>query len=172
MSYCFEDTREGDYDLNDVVIKAYRIDETTIEYRIVACGAFDEVAIYGLNVPSIDGKEVHGLFGVENPKTFINTNGSDYGYVSSGQIKVNKEFTFVDNGPRPSIKDLTTGEIVGLSEVGQAPHGIMIPTDFKYPKEKVCITKAYLNFGKWAADKDYLSTKWYNDEPVKGTVVE
>jgi len=171
-TYCFEDTRNGDYDLNDVVIKAYRLNETTVEYCVVACGAYDELEILNSGIPAFEGKEVHSLFGVTNPKTFINTNGSDYGIVSSGMITVEKEFTFLNHGPKFSIKDLTTGEIVGLSELGQAPHGLMIPTDFKYPKEKVRITAAYKNFGKWAENKDYLSTLWYNDEPVKGTVVE
>ena len=170
-TYCFEDTRNGDYDLNDVVIKAYRKNETTVEYCIVACGAYHELEIQNSGIRAFKG-EVHRLFGVENPETFINTNGTDYGIVSSGDITVDKEFTFLNKGPKFSIKDLTTGELVGLSEKGQAPHGIMIPTDFKYPREKVRITKAYLNFGKWAENKDYLSTLWYNDKPVVGTVVE
>ena len=170
-TYCFEDTRNGDYDLNDVVIKAYRKNETTVEYCIVACGAYDELEILNSGISAFEG-EVHSLFGVEDPKTFINTNGTNYGIVSSGDITVNEEFTFLNKGPKFSIKDLTTGEVVGLSEKGQAPHGIMIPTDFKYPREKVSITKAYLNFGKWAENKDYLSTLWYNDKPVVGTVVE
>ena len=44
-TFCFEDTEKGDYDLNDVVIKAKRINKTTVEYSIVACGAYDKLFV-------------------------------------------------------------------------------------------------------------------------------
>ena len=40
FTYCFEDTKtDSDYDMNDVVIKAIRTDETTIEYRLASASA-------------------------------------------------------------------------------------------------------------------------------------
>ena len=39
-TFCFEDTKNGDFDMNDVVIKAVREDATTVRYSIVACGAY------------------------------------------------------------------------------------------------------------------------------------
>ena len=49
-TYCFEDTKVGDYDLNDVVIKAKRLSETRVEYSIVACGAYDELYVKNINI--------------------------------------------------------------------------------------------------------------------------
>ena len=41
-TYCFEDTQLGDYDMNDIVIKAKR-NGNNVEYSLVACGAYDEL---------------------------------------------------------------------------------------------------------------------------------
>lgn len=168
FTYCFEDTPEGDYDLNDVVIKATRVNETTVEYSIVACGAYDEIKIHGLNIPAIEKDEVHKLFGVTNPQTFINTNGINYTNYPTGRRTVDEKFSFLDTNTHPWIEDLTTGEKVRMSKKGQAPHGILIPTDFAYPTEKTRITTAYDGFGKWASNAEVVSTLWYNS-PNPGT---
>ena len=43
-TFCFEDRAEGDYDLNDVVIKAVRTDATHITYSVEACSGTDKFA--------------------------------------------------------------------------------------------------------------------------------
>lgn len=68
-TFCFEDRKKGDYDLNDVVIKAKRLNATTVEYSIVACGANDE--LYVMNIGK-DAEDVHALFG-KGRNQFINT---------------------------------------------------------------------------------------------------
>ena len=162
FTYCFEDTPEGDYDLNDVVIKATRVNETTVEYSLVACGAHDEIKVHGLGISAIEGDEVHKLFGVSDPQTFINTQSINYPNYPTGTMTVSKDFSFLTTDKQPWIEDLTTEEKVQLSKKGQAPHGILIPTDFAYPTEKTRVTKAYDGFGKWAADAEVISTLWYN----------
>ena len=165
-TYCFEDTPIGDYDLNDVVIKAVRTNETTVTYSIVACGAYDEIYIKGIG---IDNKEVHGLFGVTDTKTFINTEKGSTTYpVYTVTRTVDKTFSIADPNTAPSLFDATSNITIELSKRGEDPHGIMIPNDFKYPLEKVCVKDAYLEFNSWGQNS-VTSTKWYT-KPVSGKV--
>ena len=162
FTYCFEDTKtDSDYDMNDVVIKAIRTNETTIEYRLVACGAHDDVYVRGLNIGAIqDNREVHDLFGVSDHMTFINTDGSSYPYVSATRT-VSKDFSLLDEAQQPYIYDATTHEEVRLAKTGQNPWAILIPTDFRYPSERISVTKAYPLFNSWG-EGSILSNLWYN----------
>lgn len=169
-TFCFEDTPLGDYDLNDVVIKAKRINETTVEYSVIACGAYDKLRIKGINGRTInENTEVHALFGVFNEKTYINTeaSGERHGYVTN-QVTVGKNFSFLDEDTQPYIYDETNGVTVRLSKIGEDPHGIMIPNDFRYPLEKICIKNAYSQFNNWGRNK-VTSTDWYL-HPTEGKV--
>ena len=169
FTYCFEDTKtDSDYDMNDVVIKAIRTDETTIEYRLVACGAHDDVYVRGLNIGDIkDDAEVHDLFGVSDHMTFINTDGSSYPYVSATRT-VSKDFSLLDEAQQPYIYDATTNVEVRLAKTGQNPWAILIPTDFRYPSERISVTKAYPLFNSWG-EGSILSNLWYNS-PDKSKV--
>ena len=162
FTYCFEDTKvDSDYDMNDVVIKAVRTNETTIDYYLVACGAHDDVYVRGLNIGDIkDDAEVHDLFGVSDHMTFINTDGSNYSYVSATRT-VSKDFSLLDEAQQPYIYDATTNETVRLAKTGQNPWAILIPTDFKYPSERISVTKAYPLFNSWG-EGSILSNLWYN----------
>lgn len=165
-TYCFEDTPVGDYDLNDVVIKAVRTNETTVTYSVVACGAYDEIYIKGIG---IDDKEVHSLFGVTETKTFINTEKGGTPYTAyTVKKKVDKNFSIADPNTAPYIFDATNNIEIKLSKRGEDPHGIMIPNDFKYPLEKICIKDAYLEFNSWG-QSSVTSTDWYT-KPVTGKV--
>ena len=168
-TFCFEDTQKGDYDLNDIVIKAKRINETTVEYSIVACGAYDELCVRNVNAGVIqDNVEIHSLFGV-GANHFVNTeNGVEKLTAITAQKTVNKSFSFLDEANQPYIYDLTTKLTVKLSTKGQDPHGIMIPFDFKYPVEKVRINEAYKEFNNWGSNP-VLSTNWYT-KPESGKV--
>jgi hypothetical protein len=170
-TFCFEDTQKGDYDLNDIVIKAKRINKTTVEYSIVACGAYDELCVRNINAGVIqDNTEVHSLFGV-GAKQFVNTeSGAEKHAAITAQKTVSESFSFLDAENQPFIYDLTTNLAIKLSTKGQDPHGIMIPFDFKYPVEKVCIKDAYKDFNNWGSNP-ILSTNWYT-KPVSGKVFE
>lgn len=170
-TFCFEDTEKGDYDLNDVVIKAKRIDETTVEYSLVACGAYDKLFVKNVDAGVLqDDVEIHSLFGVGD-KQFVNTeSGVEKHSVITARKTVSKSFSFLDEENQPYIYDATTKLTVKLSTKGQDPHGIMIPFDFKYPAEKVCIIDAYKDFNKWGANP-ILSTNWYT-KPLSGKVFE
>ena len=162
FTYCFEDTELGDYDMNDVVIKALRLNETTIEYRIVACGAHDELYVKNLNYGAIsDSKEVHELFGT-TPQNFVNTqNGDSYTFVV-GTRTVDKDFKLSEepDNEKPYIFNKTKNKNIYLSKAGQDPHGIMVACDFLYPLERICIKDAYLQFNNWGQNP-INSTWWY-----------
>ena len=168
-TFCFEDTKKGDYDLNDIVIKAKRINKTTVEYSIVACGAYDGLCVRNINAGVIqDNVEIHSLFGV-GAKQFVNTeSGAEKHAAITAQKTVSESFSFLDAENQPFIYDLTTNLAIKLSTKGQDPHGIMIPFDFKYPVEKVCIKDAYTEFNNWGSNP-ILSTNWYT-KPVDGKV--
>jgi ribosomal protein L23 len=164
-TYCFEDTELGDYDMNDVVIKARKINETTVEYKLVACGAYDELLIKNINGNVInDNTEVHRLFGVDGG--YVNTVAGQFVPVVTDRITVNKNFSFLDEDTQPYIVDITTGNVIRLSKTGEDPHGIMIPCNFAYPLEKVCIKDAYTKFNNWGMNP-VSSTDWYK-HPTMG----
>ena len=170
-TFCFEDRELGDYDMNDVVIRATRINKTTVEYSIVACGAYDELQvknIAGAQVITGD-KEIHSLFGVPT-NTFINTvkGATPYEPVTE-QVTVPETFSFLNAATQPYIHNVTMKKDVKLSQKGEDPHGIMIPYAFRWPKEKTCIKDAYLRFNEWGQDSRINSTDWYK-YPVEENV--
>ena len=162
FTYCFEDTELGDYDMNDVVIKALRLNETTIEYRIVACGAHDELYVKNLNYGDIkEGTEVHQLFGT-TPQNFVNTqNGDPYPFVV-GTRTVDKTFKLSEEADdeKPYIFNKTKNKKIYLSKAGEDPHGIIVAYDFHYPLERICIKDAYPQFNNWG-ENPINSTWWY-----------
>ena len=160
-TFCFEDRDLGDYDMNDVVIKATRIDKTTVEYSIVACGAWDKLQVKNIKGTTItEDKEVHEMFGV-GANTFINTENGDKHYDPiTEQVKVDANFSFLNEATQPYIFNMTTNKTITLSKKGEDPHGIMIPYDFKYPLEKKCIKDAYGRFNEWGQSR-VTSTDWY-----------
>ena len=161
FTYCFEDTRNGDYDMNDVVIKATRKNKTTVEYSLIACGAYKELYILNINSDKItDNAEVHALFGT-TPNHFVNTEANS---TIVGSIIVNKtvpeSFSFKDPAYQPCIYDKATGDTIRLATKGESPFGIMIPNNFEYPLERVCIKDAYQQFNNWGTHP-ITSTLWY-----------
>ena len=165
-TYCFEDRDLGDYDLNDVVIKGSR-SGNKVTWSIVACGAKDELYVRNIKAGKIqDGKEIHSLFG-KTREDFINTDESleKCEYVST-TVTVNDNFSFLDDNTRPYIYNKTTGKNIYIAKAGEDPHAIMIPNDFKYPKERECIKGVYNQFNNWGQNP-INSTNWYTN-PIEG----
>ena len=169
-TFCFEDRNLGDYDMNDVVIKAERLNITQVKYSVVACGAHDELYLRNINGQTLNSStEIHQLFGVDNTKTFINTQSKNYEPVSE-VITVDPSFSFTDFSKQVYIYNKTQNYDVKMSQKGEDPHGIMIPSDFKYPTELTCIKDAYTQFNSWG-ENPVTSTDWYLD-PVSGKVFD
>lgn len=169
-TFCFEDRELGDYDMNDVVIRATRINQTTVEYSIVACGAYDQLQVKNVNGATIkDDAEIHALFGVST-NTFINTvKGATSLDPVTDQVTVSKDFSFLNAATQPYIHNVTMSKDIKLSQKGEDPHGIMIPYAFRWPKEKTCIKDAYLRFNEWGQNSRINSTDWYK-YPVEENV--
>lgn len=170
-TFCFEDRELGDYDMNDVIIKATRINNTTVEYSVVACGAHDQLQIKNINGTKIrDDQEVHSLFGVST-NTFVNTvKGAQTYPAVTERVTVDKNFSFLNENTQPYIYNVSEGRTIKLSQKGEDPHGIMIPYDFKYPVEQKCIKDAYSRFNEWGETR-VNSTDWYKYY-TPGTVFE
>jgi hypothetical protein len=168
-TFCFEDRNLGDYDMNDVVIKAERLNISQVKYSVVACGAYDELYLRNINGSTLNEKtEIHKLFGVDNLSTFINTQSKNYEPISE-VIAVDPSFSFTDFSKQIYIYNKTQDYDVKMSQKGEDPHGIMIPCDFAYPKERTCIKDAYTQFNSWG-ENPVSSTDWYLS-PVDGKVM-
>lgn len=166
-TFCFEDTVFGDYDMNDVVIKAKRISDTKVEYSLVACGAYDKLQIMNINGNKINqNTEVHKILGVDGG--FVNTIQGKVFPVVTETVTVDKNFSFTNESTQPYIIDLSTNKTIKISRKGEDPHGIMIPYDFKYPLETVCVKDAYTKFNSWGQNP-VESTEWYLS-PVENKV--
>ena len=169
-TFCFEDRNLGDYDMNDVIIKAERLNMTQVKYTLAACGAYDELYLRNINGEKLnESTEIHKIFGVDNLSTFINTQSKNYEPVSE-VITVDPSFSFTDFSKQLYLYNKTQGYEVKMSQKGEDPHGIMIPCDFKYPTEKTCIKDAYASFNNWG-ENPVSSTDWYLN-PVSGKVFD
>ena len=170
---CFEDRPgQADYDLNDVVLRCVRENETTFTLTVVAAGADDNVFLHGTKT-EFDGKEVHEILGFTGEDAdghrFINTviGGTERG-VKSATVTVDPSMSipkymkgiYVVNGLNPARH-------IGIPEnLGDSPCAIIVPDDFDYPKEQMCITTAYPNFLSWARDIN-VAGNWYKFEEAK-----
>ena len=169
-TFCFEDRNLGDYDMNDVVIKAERLNMTQVKYTLAACGAYDELYLRNINGKTLnESTEIHHLFGVDNLSTFINTQSKNYNPVSE-VITVDPSFSFTDFSKQIYIYNKTQDYDVKMSQKGEDPHGIMIPSDFAYPTERTCIKDAYNTFNNWG-ENPVTSTDWYLN-PVEAKVMK
>lgn len=170
-TYCFEDRLDGDYDMNDVVVKAIRIDQTHIMYSLEACGAYDELYLKNINGSVLnDVTEIHSIFGAQKTETFINTDGENQYSPVREIIRVSPTFSLasVDPAEQIYIYNKTYDRYIYPSKAGDAPFGIMIPYDFQYPLEKTNIHNAYTDFINWGMTPTAYHN-WYK-EPVSGTV--
>ena len=148
---CFEDRPESaDYDMNDVVVYAERIDNNTIAVGLLACGAEDEIILHGMDGAPINDREIHSILGIPE-KTFANTEiGKPTQALQVYHVNTSKSIEEYLRGI--SIQNLTTGKSFKMPERGKSPYIIIVPHNFKYPKEKTSIKSAYPGFLEWASD--------------------
>ena len=165
---CFEDRPIADYDMNEIVLKARRNGDK-ITLQLVACGAYDDLCIRGLNGKIFtDDQEVHALFGAEKG-TFVNTTGKmDYTPIKE-EFEIGANTSLMDFLKQIYIYDRTTDQEIRIPAKGEDPHAVIIPYDFKYPLEKQRITHAYQLFSNWSGNR-YADNKWYT-QPDESKVV-
>jgi hypothetical protein len=210
-SYAFEDQiYNGDYDMNDIVLKVtfpstknakgevIAIDSTKLQITMVAAGATFNIKAYVGDTPLFDGQEIHDAFGV-NKGVMVNTgNGRaqtaapvvDVINIPAGIIdsEGNADFTQLDVwiwvNPETGYDSET--KIYYLTDKEKpVPYAVMIPEDWRWPLERICITEAYpgkatavenvydeeFSFAKWAETIDANRTEamrsWFK-YPVEG----
>jgi len=159
-TYCFEDHNLGDYDMNDVVIKAYKVNEQTVRFSIIACGAYDELYVRGIECGDIlNSKEIHSYWG-KKQHSFINTENNN---VFLPPITAEKTYPngFDAIKDAPYIWNETEKDEIHIVTTGMNPRAIMIPNDFYYPLEKTCISDAYHEFNTWGVSTDFSKLDWY-----------
>ena len=190
-SYAFEDSRNCDYDMNDVVIKATE-DGDYIILKLVAAGAtldlnlrlynYDEYSpsnnYYGTSYITLDYNdktEVHEMMGVDKGY-MINTN-ADNGWGANAnpiEIRVSKSEYNDYRALRlaiyvPAQKGKAAYEM-RLSGSGTAPYGVIIPEDWKWPREWVNVKTAYSQFEGFAETAG-ANEEWYKT-PTSGAVMD
>ena len=143
-TYIYEDRTVGDYDMNDVVIRAQRVDETHVKYTVLAAGAVDKLYVSGIGHNILNRNvEIHEIVtGDASHQTFINTTGSMEWEPVSETIEVQKDFSLAESGSAPVLTNMSEGYQVRIAGPGEDPHAVMIPYGFKWPLEKVMITNA------------------------------
>jgi hypothetical protein len=82
-------------------------------------------------------------------------------------IEVPADFTFSEDKYLPYIYHKTKGYDVHIARRGEDPHAIIIPVDWRYPREYICvggiekkIKVAYPQFNNWGENM-VESTDWY-----------
>ena len=194
--------------------KITSIDYDNLDIKLVAAGAtFDITVMVDKTALSFNGKtEVHDAFGV-NKGVMVNTGGTAKSGVQQNaapvtctiatpeDVKTNE----TDSKGNPILDlsklniwiDVNPGkksaaQIYYLKEKTE-PYAVMIPIDWAWPKERVCIKDAYLgsekaenvaidesgntfkknSFAVWAAtlERDAVMNGWYNF-PVEGSTMK
>ena len=166
-TFAFEDRDLGDYDMNDVVVKAMRIDETTVKWSLEAVGAHDELYLRNIKGQILnDDTEVHALFNML-PGHFINTEKDKHIAPIQETVTVDKFFSFAKPSNQVYIYNKTTGKEIRIATKGQDPHAILVPDDWQYPLEQICVggdekkeKVAYRLFNNWGVNKS-TDTDWY-----------
>jgi len=184
-SYAFEDTRLGDYDMNDVVIKAQEVEVNNVKkinLKLVASGASLDlnIRLYEAATPDAGkaakyqgdftvleyqgNNEVHAMLGVAKA-TLVNTGGA-----KADPITIQIDKGSYDPAHLPlAIYSEKEGEM-RLAGSGEAPFGVIIPIDWKWPRERVNITTAYnatesdegdQSFAKFASEAGQ-ALNWFN----------
>ena len=160
---CIEDRPIADYDMNDVILWAERVEghQDQIIVTLVACGAYDELFLHGLNGEILNEKrEIHEILGAKSG-TFVNTNGKmEYEYKSE-TFTVGANTSIIEFLKGISIYDKTIDHTIKFSVKGDDPHAIVVPCRFDYPTEKVNIKDAYPYFLNWARNAK-TDNNWYN----------
>jgi hypothetical protein len=161
---CFEDEPEvADYDMNDVVLRAVRKNESQIQISLIACGANDELLLQGYKDNNLlnGTKEVHKFFGVTPGDKFVNTVvGENYFTPNTITLNIDNSVNISDFLKSISLKNQKTGKTISMPKEGEPPYAIIVPLNFRYPVEKCSIISAYPDFIKWAQNRNE-ATDWY-----------
>ena len=166
-SYAFEDSWYADYDMNDVVLKVKENEANSSKIDVTLCctGASYNLTVYLNDQQIFGGQEVHTVLG-GTAGMFINTGtGDKFQQRNPVTVTLDKPANFAFGTADFWI--LSPEKEVHVSTTGQDPHGVVIPGDWRWPKEWTSVKEAYpdfINFALHPSDPNYAN--WYNN-PVE-----
>ena len=196
--------------MNDIVLKVtfpstknnkgeiIAIDSTKLQITMVAAGATFKIKAFVGETALFDGQEIHDAFGV-NQGVMVNTgNGKaqtatpvvDVIDIPDGIIDADGNADFSQLNVwiwvNPETGYASETKIYYLTDKEKpVPYAVMIPTDWRWPLERICVTEAYpgaptstegvynedFSFAKWAETPDAQRTdamrEWFK-YPVIG----
>ena len=159
-TYAFEDRLDNytDYDLNDVVLKIshpytiedgeYVYDTSKLNVALVAAGATFNIKAYIGDQVLFNDQEIHAALGVDegvmvNTGTKANRNG-----VTPATCQIDAPADWDGDFSNLDVKiyvmtTTITPYYVNFLDEGTEPNAIMIPTDWRWPQERVKVVEAY-----------------------------
>ena len=194
-----DNTMEGndrcDYDMNDCVIEVNEKadDPTMLEITIVALGATrdlwlgfenkngksisDYQPVFAEGDHSQDANELHKLMNANSGEMVNTGNGTRTVEPFKATVKKPAGFDFqtcsfvLGAKVRKEMQGAYEHDfyMLHVSAAGTDPHGIVIPGKWQWPVERMRVTEAYPDFGKWASDHTQAKD-WYK-RPEQGKVV-
>lgn len=177
-TYAFEDTPQGDYDMNDVVIKVREIQNVNapdeLEVTLCCVGASFDLHIHLGFKELFGGLEAHKVLG-QPQGALVNTGIGAEVPVRSTRIEKPVGFSFATADFWIESPAVVGG--VHIAKSGEDPHGVAIPADWQWPRESVGIKDAYPNFVLFAADvekADENARQWYvatDNNPIADKVI-
>ena len=168
-TFAFEDTYNGDYDMNDVVIWVNENAENSNKIDVTLCctGAQMDLYLYLDWQQLFGGAEVHTLLAGSGAKgKFINTGSGNEKFVdgvSYQTVTISKRSSKFVIADADFYIRTASGDEIHVSKYGQDPHGVVIPGKWAWPTEWTCIKDAYPDFIGFAGDSRHkTNTDWYN----------
>ena len=179
-TYAFEDTKMGDYDMNDVVIQASLVtvkvngqNEYAIRAKLMAVGANDELKLcyqdktMSKPVAFFDGKELHEACGLSTTKEFVNTEEHNVTKLPTSDVLIDKQFALKEISFAKAdifLLNVSKGWEIHLPAaqglVGATPLAIALPGKWSWPKEHISVPKAYPEMAGFAEDIT-VNIDWY-----------
>ena len=165
--YAFEDLGGiGDFDFNDVVIRASAPVNGKGDIELCAAGGTMETYVYLGSTVLGGGSEVHDLFGV-SLMTMVNTrNRSEKAFVKIGEYtgtsasNLDLSIRVVNKGYSQTI---TTNNMNGECPLAITINGSSTNGTWKWPYERQRIDAAFSEFHTWVANKDADIDWWGNN---------
>ena len=177
-TYAFEDTPQGDYDMNDVVIKVREIQEAgspdELEITLCCVGATFDLYIYLGSQKLFGGLEAHKVLG-QPSGALVNTGIGAAVALQSTRIEKPAGFSFATADFWIDSPAVPGG--VHVARDGEDPHGVAIPADWQWPRESAGIKDVYPSFVLFAADvlkADENARQWYkptDNNPVADKII-
>lgn len=184
FAYGFEDMSKDagtDYDFNDVVLYVSvpydKEDGKYVDVTLKAAGASKALSVKFKNRENKNNQEqdvfvdVHTALRVP-AGTLVNTGGAT-GQEVTKSIKVSENFSLQKHGDfyiAEKTKEIHIPAFTDGFKSGDAPYAIRVASsEWKWPKERISIEKAYPEFESWAKDAKQ-EPNWYNT-PAEGSVM-